>query len=357
MGAADRLNRGAQASAAAGRAVSAHSAFLRASNYYRAAATFLLQPGAEARLKDAWRLQREAFLAALANRPGWGEAVSFPYEGGSLRGYVFAAPGAGRKSALILTGGYDSTAEEVFLYSGPAALARGYTIVSYDGPGQGGALAENGLRFRPDWEAVVAAVVAPLVARSDIDPDRIAINGLSFGGYLAPRAASGVAEIAACVADPGQYSLLEEARSRLPGPLARALPDGNPFLLDVIDRLARLRLNHPTRGWALRRGLFVHGVERPIDYFRLTAEYTLEGRAERIRCPTFVASAENDAIGATGAKLFEKLVCPKVFQRFSDAEGAGEHCEAGARGLFNERAFDWLDGVFGVPPARADRAA
>jgi len=26
-------------------------------------------------------------------------------------------------------------------------------------------------------------------------------------------------------------------------------------------------------------------------------------------------------------------------------EGAGNHCEAGARSLFNQRAFDWLDMV------------
>ena len=32
---------------------------------------------------------------------------------------------------------------------------------------------------------------------------------------------------------------------------------------------------------------------------------------------------------------------------FTNAEGAGEHCEAGADSLFHQRAFDWLDGVLG----------
>ena len=100
--------------------------------------------------------------------------------------------------------------------------------------------------------------------------------------------------------------------------------------------------------------MWVHGVERPIDYLRLTAQYTLEGRIERIRCPTLIASAEGDAIGATAGKLFEKLACPKVFQRFSAAEGAGSHCESGARALFNQRAFDWLDPVLAASTASAD---
>jgi hypothetical protein len=33
--------------------------------------------------------------------------------------------------------------------------------------------------------------------------------------------------------------------------------------------------------------------------------------------------------------------------RFSAEEGAGAHCEAGARSLYNARAFDWLDEVLG----------
>jgi hypothetical protein len=67
----------------------------------------------------------------------------------------------------------------------------------------------------------------------------------------------------------------------------------------------------------------------------------------RIRCPTLVCSAENDDIGVTADRLFERLTCPKTRLRFLDSEGAGEHCEAGARSLFNERAFNWLDQTLG----------
>ena len=50
----------------------------------------------------------------------------------------------------------------------------------------------------------------------------------------------------------------------------------------------------------------------------------MECRVERIRCPTLVASAESDAIGATAAKLYDLLSCPKPFQRNQGAEGEGE---------------------------------
>ena len=263
---ADRLASMGEASLAAGRMASARDAMLRASNYYRTATVFLLDAAGGERLREGYRRQRETFEAALSARQGWGERLEIPFEGKSLRGYLFVAPGSQPRPTLVMTGGYDSTAEEAYFYSGPAALARGYNVVCYDGPGQGGALIEDGLVFRPDWETVTAAVLEALKGRREIDPARIASMGLSFGGYLAPRAATGCPTLAACIADPGQYSLLEEARTRLPGPLARALPNGSPFLLNVIDRLLHMRLGHPTKGWAIRRGLFVHGVERPIDY-------------------------------------------------------------------------------------------
>jgi pimeloyl-ACP methyl ester carboxylesterase len=201
--------------------------------------------------------------------------------------------------------------------------------------------------FRPDWEAVIGPVVDYAVTRPEIDPARIALAGISFGGYLAPRAASGEPRLAACIADPGEFSLLEELKHRLPGFFARALPDGNPLALALLNLILRRRMRHVTTGWGLRRGLWVHGVKSPLDYVRLTKDYSLEGRVERIRCPTLICSAENDDIGVTAHKLHDALTCEKTFIAFTVREGAGEHCEAGARSLFNQRAFDWLDMVLG----------
>ena len=102
-----------------------------------------------------------------------------------------------RRPTLIITGGYDSTAEEAYFFSGAAAVARGYTCLVFDGPGQGAALIEDGLVFRPDWESVIRPVVDFAISRPEVDPARIALLGISFGGYLAPRAASGEQRLAA----------------------------------------------------------------------------------------------------------------------------------------------------------------
>jgi len=51
----------------------------------------------------------------------------------------------------------------------------------------------------------------------------------------------------------------------------------------------------------------------------------------------------------TARKLFDALTCEKELPRFTAAEGAGAHCESGAREVFNQRAPDWLDRVMAVP--------
>ena len=319
----------------------ARACALRAANYYRAATLFLYRAPPDPRLRETWRKHRDAFAAAEL-----GEEMSIPYEGRSLHGWFFrGGADAAKRPTLIVNGGYDSTAEEGWLFSGAAAVARGYNALSFDGPGQGKALIEDGIVFRPDWENVIRPVVDDLVARPDVDTSRIALLGISFGGYLAPRAASGEPRLAACIADPGEYSLFEEMQSRMPGFVARNLPDGNRLVLRLLDTMLTRRLKHPTGGWGLRRGLFVHGVADPLAYLRLTADYTLEGRAANIRCPTLVCSAAEDEIGVTAKKLFDMLTCDKAFIAFLAKEGAGGHCEAGTRTLFNLRALDWLDRV------------
>ena len=344
---AERVCAQAEASAATGNLVSARASYLRASNYFRTAYTFLVGEPVDPRLVSTYRRHKVAFEAAAALMNPFAERIAIEYHHSALHGYLFrAANDSAARPTLIITGGYDSTAEETYFFSGAAAVARGYTCLVFDGPGQGSAIIENGIVFRPDWEAVVGPVVDHALTRPEVDPERIALMGISFGGYLAPRAASGEPRLAACIADPGEFSLFEEFKSRMPGFIARAISNGNPLVLALLDVILRRRMRHTTAGWGLRRGLWTHGVKNPLDYIRLTKDYSLEGRIDRIRCPTLVCAAENDDIGVTARRLFETLTCEKAFITFTASDGAGAHCEAGARELFNQRAFDWLDAVF-----------
>jgi len=334
-----------------GRLESAKSAYLRAFNYWRASYTFLIGAPVDPRVVMAYRRQRDSFQAAAALMACRVERIEIPYEGQRLRGYLLRGAGtAGPRPTLIINGGYDSPAEEGYFFSGAAAVARGYTCILFDGPGQGGALIEDGLVFRPDWEAVIRPVVDYAITRAEVDPKRIALLGCSFGGYLASRGASGEPRLAALIADPGQASLEDEFKSRMPPFIADRALSRAPWIAWPLAMVLHRRLRHPTAGWALRRALWVHGLPGPVAYLRLTPQYSVKDQAGQIACPALICSAEDDEIGATAQDLFDRLRSPKSFHTFSSHDGAGAHCESGAREVFNQVAFDWLGEVLSVNP-------
>ncbi|HTX26278.1 MAG TPA: alpha/beta fold hydrolase [Streptosporangiaceae bacterium] len=334
----------AESEQTAGRLESARLAFFRASSYFRTAGVMLLGAPPDARLVESYARQASAFRSGAALLAGPPEIVEIPYERTTLPGYFFrAGPDEAPRATVILTGGYDGTAEELYFLNGAAALARGYHVLAFDGPGQGAALLRQGLVMRPDWEAVITPVVDYVLARPDVDPARIALIGLSLGGYLAPRAASAEHRLAACIADGGSYDLFADALRRIPGPLIKGISDGQPLAAAVLRRVLRALASKPTAGWALRRGQLVHGVASPIDYLLALREYSLKDHAAKITCPVLVCDAEGDDISASAPQLVEALTCEKHHIQFTAAEGAGDHCEAGARTLYHARSFGWLD--------------
>lgn len=122
--------------------------------------------------------------------------------------------------------------------------------------------------------------------------------------------------------------------------------DLTPSVLREIQ--GQLEKNRMQRWQIVQRGFWVHGVDDLESYMRALEPFTMEGRAELIRCPTLLTSAENDILGTTAPAFFERLRCPKTFLRFTAAEGAGGHCEMHNRSLLNRRALDWLDETLGV---------
>jgi pimeloyl-ACP methyl ester carboxylesterase len=308
----------------------------------------LINSSSDPRLLAAYKRQREAFRKAailLVDSPV--EVISIPYENTTLPGYFLKVDNSDiPRPTLIITGGYDSPAEELYFFSGAAAITRGYNCIIYDGPGQGGALIEQGLVFRPDWENVVTPVVDYLLTRKEVEQKRIALMGISFGGYLAPRAATSEHRISALIADPAQHDLFEAIQSRMPGFLLKAIISDNSFQNWLANMIIHPLLKKPTKGWSLRRGMYVHGVNSVKEYILTGKQYSFKAGIHQIQCPTLVCAAENDEIASLADKVYDLLSCPKTFLKFTDYEGAGVHCEDGNRSLFNQRAFDWLDDLY-----------
>ena len=340
---AERLYEIAIESRAGGHRVSARNAFLRASNYYRTAYIFMFALPVDPRVIEAYDKQTDAFQKAAALFKPQIEILKIPYENTTLPGYFIKpdASAAPRKT-LLCTGGYDGTCEELFFIIASGALERGYNVLTFDGPGQGGALVRQKLPMRADWEKVVTPMVDYLLTRPDVDSARIGLYGGSFGGYLAPRAAAFEHRLAACIADAALFDPAALSNKMFPPDIVSALANNNVAVLEPFFN--KLQEN-ATQRFVFGRGMWVHGATTPWEYFKMLQAYSLADLARNIQCPTFVDEAENDRRRGGGKDLCDALRCPKEYVLFAAKDGAGEHCEAGAREVFFQTMFDWLDPI------------
>ncbi|MEU8246780.1 alpha/beta fold hydrolase [Nonomuraea sp. NPDC048916] len=337
---ADRVTAEAAESLAAGRRVSARDGFLRASNYYRAAEFFLHGDPADPRIDVAYTGQVTCFRA-FADLSGI-ERVEIPYEGTTLPGYLYRGTGG---ATVVMHNGFDGSAEELHFFAAAALSERGFNVLTFDGPGQPGALRE-GLVFRPDWEHVVGPVLDFLLAEPHVDDSRVALLGVSMGGMLAPRAAAFDPRIKALIAFDGVYDMGHIVAARFGGDRSAAAQALSRPEADA--QLSALMEHDPTMRWAFTHGTWAFGAPSPRGYLTALLDYHLgDGVAERITCPTLVCSAFGDfAFQGQPEALYEHLTCDKTLIEFTEAEGADAHCQSGAQRLALARISDWLERIF-----------
>jgi pimeloyl-ACP methyl ester carboxylesterase len=280
--------------------------------------------------------------------------VTIPFEGTTLNGYLYQPPRSGPQATCIMHGGFDSTAEEWHHIGALAAQQRGYTVLTFDGPGQAGPRYRDGLVFRPNWETVVSPVIDWAAARPEVDPARIALFGLSMGGELAPRAAAFEPRIAALICIDGIYDMGRAYTERLglgADTERRLTAEADP---ELDAALARLMQTSSQVRWVFRQGMWSFGVGTPRALLAASLAYTLRGGiAEKITCPVFVGRGESDQfLRGQPEELMQHLTAPATLASFTDAEGAGAHAQVGAQRLLCARMLDWLDETLARSGAR-----
>lgn len=321
---------------------SARQAYLWASNYLFSATYFVDGTTKPERFKPTWERSRDCWdHATTLFRPPV-QQIRIPYEGTTLAGYFFRVDDSGRRRPLlILNNGSDGSVLDMWTWGAAGGVARGYNCLTFDGPGQGAALWRQQLTFRPDWEKVITPVVDYALTRPEVDPHRIALQGISQGGYWVPRAVAFEHRIAAAIADPGVHDVSTSWTAHLPPELLQLLAAGKKAEFDGIMAQAT-----PAQRAALRFRMRPYGMASPFDVYRAAMQYNLKGVAGQIQCPMLITDPDNEVFWPGQSQvLLDMLTCPKKRVRFTAAEGADLHCEPKDPGLRDLRVFDWLDEV------------
>jgi dipeptidyl aminopeptidase/acylaminoacyl peptidase len=279
---------------------------IRAGIYYHFAKfVFVQDPG---QMRAAHRKAVECYRDGVAHsRPYPGKRVAIPFEGKTIFGVL-----RGSGPVLIMAPGLDSTKEELHAYEEPF-LARGMATLAIDGPGQGEA--EYEIPICGDYERAAQAVCDWIEQRGDLDAKRIAIWGVSLGGYYAPRAAAYEKRISACIALSGPF---EWDR------IWDALPD-------LTRETFRVRSHASSERQAREKAKAL----------------TMVDAAKEIRCPMFIVTGRQDRLvpAAHAEQLARSVAGPVELMVVED----GGHNANNRPYRYRSRTADWLAGQFALP--------
>ena len=331
---ADKLVTLADEDLAAGRALSAGAKRVRAALYYFTAE----------RMQRHGMPTREAVYgqALAAFQDGVSQArqactrIEIPYADAHIAGlFVPAAVGAaGPAPCVVHVNGLDSVKELLYLNGLAQSLARrGVASLLIDQPGTGEALRLHGMTATAQSERWASPVLDwlqanPAIGGATVDPARIALLGVSLGGYFAPRAVAFDPRWAAGVVWGANHDWGEMQRRRQAREGERPVP----------------------HYW--EHVMWVWGAATQDAFMATAAEVCLDGVLDRIRVPFLVTHGENDRQipVAFAHRTFDALVnSPKSdLVVFTQREGGVEHSSLDNMANAGDTIADWLAETLGA---------
>ena len=253
-----------------------------------------------------------------------------PWQGHALPG-VFLQNADARAPVVLVIGGADTCFEDLFLTVGRSLLDRGYSVALADLPGQG-ITAAAGLHWPVEAEKPIAAVTDLLVECFGARPGRIALLGLSLGGYFVTRAAGHDDRFATVMAStpfPSPAELF--ALSVRAGQAAAAA--------GVLPTPAAIRSRHMT--------FWKSGATSPADFIERTAG--MRSDPSRVDVPFLsVLGAGDSPVFARQARAWHEAIrsTRKRFVALDAASGADGHVQVNNRRRLAQECAAWMDEIF-----------
>jgi pimeloyl-ACP methyl ester carboxylesterase len=208
---------------------------------------------------------------------------------------------------------------------------------------------KNGLKFTHEWEKPVSAVL------DYFNLSGVNLLGISWGGYLALRAAAFEPRIERVIAYDICFDGLEVMTRPIPAPIQQvvrwlvknnAQGVGNALIRRMQKRSLLL-------DWAVEHGMYITGTRTPVDFYRHLSLHTMRDVSSRVRQDVLLLAGEKDHYiplehfdrqqrALTNARSISARL-------FTESEGGEQHCQVGNHQLAIDEMITWLDSFIASP--------
>jgi dienelactone hydrolase len=193
--------------------------------------------------------------------------VEIPFAGKSLPAYLHLPKNPeGRHPCILNLGGMDSFKEMLHSLYGDRFLERGIASLAIDGPGQGECCVRDIHVSATNFKEAGRTALAWMRAQPELDPDRLAIVGLSFGSFWGTQVASIDDRLKGCAVS-----------------LVCHEPGANT-IFNMASPTFKLRF------------MYMAGYEDEEEFDKFAETLTLRGVGEQIKCPFLVVAGEDDEL-------------------------------------------------------------
>ncbi|NBR29643.1 MAG: hypothetical protein EBT83_14725 [Betaproteobacteria bacterium] len=211
----------------------------------------------------------------------------------------------------------DQTKEAFPRVNHNVALARGFNVLSMDGPGQGSSNLQKIRAVGDNYERAGAAVISWLRKRKEVNARKIAIYGISMGSYWSLRLASYDRRIAA---------------------VASATACFNPNNTIFTQSSPRFK----------QMFMYMAGYKDEEKFDREVAQpMTVRGHLDKIQCPTLLATGEFDPLCPLedAIEAYDELKSPKEMWVFENQYHPQRSLSNLGSLANHEYVVDWLHDV------------
>lgn len=323
--------------------ISSREQFLKAANSYRSVEYFIHSNKLEH--KQYGLKSRECFLNYLKLTIYHFQASFIAHNNQQLPYYIISPDKEKilRKTILIISG-FDGTLEESFISYGIAAIERGYNVICFAGPGQMDSVRFNTQTyFEPNFEIPVTMLLDEIERLYKwVDLNKLALMGISFGGYFASRAACYEPRVKALIANSPIINLC----SYILGFAENEGSDFQDFSYDDIpyipDNVMSPSLKEQTANLLIRFGHRL--MSETINYLH---QFDIVEKLDLINCPTLALIGDGE--GGEPLRQFNYFVDNikhNHLYKFTSKDGADTHCQVSNLGFANCIVYDWLDEIF-----------